>query len=1201
MVGLLGPLRLTGNDGAELRVGAPKERAVVAMLGLRAGTTVAIWELIEALWGEDPPASATKAIQTYVSSLRRLLPAGAIETVTGGYRLDVDPNTVDVVVFEQLVATARQTLAAGDSPSAVGSLRQALALWRGQPLVELTDHPWGAAEAVRLMEARRDCQELLAEARLASGEAASLVGELEASVAAEPLRERRWAQLMLALYRAGRQVEALRAFQRLRAQLSEQLGIEPSAELRQLEEAILLQKPELHGQKLHRVQARGGQIGAATTTFTTESLPEQPWRVPAPLARAVRRTLIGRRHELERLNRHLDDMGRTTGLVIIAGEPGVGKTRLAAAVAHQAHQTGILVWHGRCDEGLHVPYQPFVEALTSYIDTAAADKLAAQLSSGGRELSRLLPDLTSRLAGLPPPTSSDPETERWLLFQAATKFIQSIAMQQPVVLIIDDLHWAEPATLLLLRHVARAAIEGLLVVATARTMEPSAPDAFAEALAELAREHRLDTLVLSGLSDDEVNALLADRLQRPADTTFAQATYEETGGNPFYIHELISHLTDIGLLAGSGDWPTAAQIEESGASRGVRQVLSRRISQLSPSTQDVLVVAAAAGAEFHVTEVAAAMIGDRHALSCLEEAAASGLLTESPGWPGGYRFAHALVRHTLYDEISALRRTELHWRIAEAIREADGFLDRRLNELAYHYRRSLPTGDPAVAMHWLGQAGDQAARQIAFEEAIEHYRAALAALDLCSNDPERRYHFLVGLAESAVALSDFDVSQPAWLAAADIARTMGDRARFIRAVVEYGTLIRTEVEDPSFVQLIDEGLKLVGPGDSGERAQLLALDASTLYRGGSPHSPHERERRVREALAMAHRVGDRSAQSWALGSLGHVLLGSSRATELLAVQEEHLHAMEELGMDVERDSTYKRMALAAIQLGRRSDAENWLDRAETLARAGNRRIDLHNVLMVHSAMATAEGRFNDAKSIAAQTQELGGRHNLMVALAYSAQLQAIRAEEGRVDRIISDLSGLALDGSPVTMAWRAMLAGLYASVGHLDDAAVLFELLTPDGFSILPRDWTFPLAIRYLAELCTYFGDTEQAGQLLPEVRTYSGQLLVVTMGTSIEGAADRSLGQLYALLGRRDDADRSYESATRLEDLTGFPALAARTRYWHAQLLAQSDARNDWSRALILLEETKATTSALGMRLLYQQINDLAEGIRNRRPDRTL
>jgi predicted ATPase/class 3 adenylate cyclase len=237
---------LTGVDGTELRVpGAAKERAVLAILALRAGKAVAVTELIYGLWGETPPRSAVKTLQAYVSALRRNFLSERIETVAGGYRLAIEPESVDVVVFEHILREASDALAGGDPRVAVTRVGQALQMWRGEPLGDLADHPAGTAEIARLVELRRGGEELSADARLAMGEHNAVIGDLEAAVAAEPLRERRWAQLMVALYRAGRQADALRAYQRLRGALADELGLEPSGETRSLEAAILAQDPAL--------------------------------------------------------------------------------------------------------------------------------------------------------------------------------------------------------------------------------------------------------------------------------------------------------------------------------------------------------------------------------------------------------------------------------------------------------------------------------------------------------------------------------------------------------------------------------------------------------------------------------------------------------------------------------------------------------------------------------------------------------------------------------------------------------------------------------------------------------------------------------------------------------------------------------------------------------------------------------------------
>ena len=597
-------------------------------------------------------------------------------------------------------------------------------------------------------------------------------------------------------------------------------------------------------ERIYLVQPRSASTEPASTSLTIPLQAGLAGSLPAPLMRAAGRALVGRRAELDHIHSRLSGTDQPTHVVLIGGEAGVGKTRLAAAVAGSEAETGALILFGRCDEGLQVPYQPFVEALGAYVTSAPMEVLRVQLGPTGRELARLLPALVDRVAGLRAPTAGAPETGRWLLFEAVVRFVQAMTAERRVVVVIDDLHWAEPATLLLLRHLARAGIEGLALVATARSTAMSEPDAFVEALADLAREHLLDSITLPGLDSQEVAALVAERLDRSANEVFAQTVHAETGGNPFFVHELVSHLSDLGLLGGDrDDWPTRAQVEESGAPEGVRHVLSRRVGQLSPSARDTLAVAAVAGGRFQATDVAAAMgRGLDNVIVALEEATASGLVAETGRRPGGYRFAHALVRHALYETGSALRRAQLHWRIAEAIRASAGPSGQRLNELAYHYRLGLAAGDPAVAVRWLQAAGDDAVRQVAFEEAIEHYRGALAALDLCPEDPDRRYDLLAGLAESAAAVSDFDVSHPAWLAAAEIARIAKDPARFLRALAGYGYIGRLGV-DEALDRLIVEGLQLVGPADSSERAHLLAQSGAQLSSTGPVLRRREEARR----------------------------------------------------------------------------------------------------------------------------------------------------------------------------------------------------------------------------------------------------------------------------------------------------------------------------------------------------------------------
>ncbi|HEY1918832.1 MAG TPA: BTAD domain-containing putative transcriptional regulator [Streptosporangiaceae bacterium] len=312
-VGLLGPLTVTGDDGGALtRPTAPGQRALLALLALRAGTTVRTEALAAALWGATPPRTAAKTIQMYVSGLRKALPPGVLETVPGGYRLAVRADDVDVDRFERHIQDGHTALGEERFAAAAASLRQALSLWREAPLPDLAGQPPGQAEVVRLAELRYGGEEDLAEARLALGEHAMMVAGLEAAVAAEPFRERRWAQLMLALYRCGRQADALGAYRRLRTLLADELGLEPSGALAALEEAILLQKTELDW--------------SPPPDVAQPDPPRDPaWHnLPAALT-----SLVGREGETGQVVR----LVREHRAVTLTGPGGAGKTRLAVAAA----------------------------------------------------------------------------------------------------------------------------------------------------------------------------------------------------------------------------------------------------------------------------------------------------------------------------------------------------------------------------------------------------------------------------------------------------------------------------------------------------------------------------------------------------------------------------------------------------------------------------------------------------------------------------------------------------------------------------------------------------------------------------------------------------------------------------------------------------------------------------------------------------
>ena len=457
--------------------------------------------------------------------------------------------------------------------------------------------------------------------------------------------------------------------------------------------------------------------------------------VPMPaLLTDVGRVFVGRDAELERL--HLLWKEASAGerrMALVAGEPGVGKTRLAAELAVGVHEEGGTVLAGRCDEDLGVPYQPFVEALRHFVDQALVEDLREYLGRYGGELARLLPELTERLPDLPSPLSSDPETERYRLFDAVAAWLAAVSAENPVLLVLDDLQWAAKPTLLLLRHVVRSGETlRLLVVGTYRDTELTHDHPLLEVVADLRRHVGVDRMALAGLDDMAVAAFVEQAAGRELDddaAALARAIYHETQGNPFFLKEILRHLAETGaVVRQDGRWTTHSPIDELGIPEGVRDVIGRRLTHLSKDANRLLHVAAVVGAEFDLDVLRASdVLEDDDLVAAVEEATSARLVVEALGPAPRYRFAHALVRDTLYRGLSAARRTTLHRRVAEAIEAVHGpYLDDYLPALAHHWARAAaPAAETGRAVDYARRAGDRALAQLAHDEAVAYYRQAI--------------------------------------------------------------------------------------------------------------------------------------------------------------------------------------------------------------------------------------------------------------------------------------------------------------------------------------------------------------------------------------------------------------------------------------------------------------------------------------------
>ncbi|MBV9337946.1 MAG: AAA family ATPase, partial [Solirubrobacterales bacterium] len=484
---ILGPLEVVV-AGRPVSVKPAKARMLLALLLLDPGRSVSLDRLIDQLWGEAPPASAAVSLRVLVSRLRETLASSgapnAIETRPPGYALCVESRQIDARRFEALLARGREELAGGHPEAAAATLRDGLGLWRGPALADISDSSATSGEAARLEELRLVALEERIDADLGCARHDLVIGELEQLVRAHPFRERMWRALMLALYRCRRQADALAAFTELRKRLIDELGIEPSPGLRELQQQILEQSP-----LLSLASPEEGMRGRPLARGLVGPPQQFDRALPGELAVASE-VFVGRQAEIDVLadawRLALKGSLRTA---LLAGEPGIGKTRLAAELARRAHAEGAVVLFGRCDEDLGVPFQPFSEALRAYVQACPAAELAIQAGGRAGELARLVPELDERLLGARPTSSGDPEEQRDRLFDAVSSLLAGASHARPVLLVLDDLHWAARPTLLMLRHLLRSREPmRLLVLGTYRDTELDRAHPLAQVLADLRRE-----------------------------------------------------------------------------------------------------------------------------------------------------------------------------------------------------------------------------------------------------------------------------------------------------------------------------------------------------------------------------------------------------------------------------------------------------------------------------------------------------------------------------------------------------------------------------------------------------------------------------------------------------------------------------------------------------------------------------------------
>ncbi|HEX2415381.1 MAG TPA: AAA family ATPase, partial [Thermoleophilaceae bacterium] len=1133
-VHVLGDLALE-LDGEPLDPPAGRRaRELLGWLALNPGTH-ARSELASRFWPDVLDSSARASLRTALHELRRDLGAAAGQLTATRERVGLEGELwVDALEFRALVQDDR--------------LEEALALSRGEPMSGL-DEDWVIAVREDHRHALAGVLERLAGAAESAGDPEAAVRFSRELTRLDPLSEEAARALMERLAAAGDRPAAVVAYERLRERLRRELSMAPSRATRELAETLREDAP-------------------APPAAATPAL-------PPPLRRRERSRLVGRVAELERARelvaRSLEGDLRLT---LISGEPGIGKSRLLGELCRAAHDGGTTVLFGRCYEEPLGPYQPFAEALSDYLQSAAVD--ASDLGAGAGELARLSPRLADRLGVSADPAGDATEGARFRLFEAVVSLLEHGARRGPVLVVLDDLHWADQATLLLLSHLVRSPLERVALAGAYRESELSRTQALAGALADLRRDRLVERIPLSGLDQAEVAGLVTTWVGPEAPPELSGAVHEETGGNPFFVEEVLRHLTESGAIRREGArWVTRGPVADLGIPEGVKEVIGRRLSRLSESTNRILAAAAVAGRSFSLPLLERVEpLAEDEVLESVEEATAAQLVREEPDRPGSYSFAHPLVHETLYDELSLARRVRLHGALADALDADDPDLlvrvaRHRIEAASEGGRHRAAAAALAAARHDLGR--------LAYEEAADICERALEVADR----REDRRELLLVRGDSLSRAGDLKSARACFREAAELARSgdgsAADRDALARAALGFSGLGVTILEaDPEVVGLLREALTAVGRDEHARRAQLLSRLTIELYYGSTPE---QRQELGRAAVEEAGAAGDEAALADALGALHVALWYPDGLDERLEVSAELVSVARRAGDREHELQGHNWCVLDLLEAGNLAGVD--LERAEHERLAAELRLPGFQWWgHTWAAMrAMLDGRYPDAheelERLRAIAERIGDPN---AQLFHRLGLFHLEFEDQAISDEMLAFGLEQSESSPAGYAYRGALACVYAWRGERDEALRQLALLGEHDFAALRPDMNRLAATADLAVAAWHLDHAPTAAGIYETARRWSGRLALDGRAFYCYGSIDLFLGMLATVLERYEQADAHFRLALATNKRIRSAPWLAHTQARYGEMLLRRGRSEDRERGAELLHQGVAEAAALGL-----------------------
>jgi DNA-binding CsgD family transcriptional regulator/tetratricopeptide (TPR) repeat protein len=898
---------------------------------------------------------------------------------------------------------------------------------------------------------------------------------------------------------------------------------------------------------------------------------------------------VGRPRELTLLRSLMPRAGgEGRRLALLGGEAGSGKSRLVREFAHEAAGEGALVLYGGCDAVVRIPYQPVAEALTHLARVAEPDQLRDDLGAGGGELTRLIPDLAARAGPLPEPVTADQDTERHRLHQAVAELLVNASRRRPLLVILEDVHWADNPTLHLLRHLSRAAADArMLLVATFRDLEADVPAELSSALVDLRRTEGVVPIRLAGLTSGEIAELvgqaaggdLGDELPR-----LAGSIHELTEGNAFLVIELWRALVETGaLVAAGGRAHLTRPPQELATPDTVREVVTQRVARLGGETTAVLELAAVIGPEFDLAVLVRGTGRDEAALlGSIDLALRSGMVADVPERPLVFRFAHELVRRALYDRLPAPRRVELHLCAGEALEAGSPQPSARtLADLAHHFTAAAPLGGAERAVDYNLRAAEAATAALAFDEAALALRTALR---LGIADERERAEVELALGVACYRAGRGSEALEAYRGVAAIARAAGNADLLARAAVGFeNSCWRMAAVDAGALELLTEAAAMQGEEDSGRRVMVLSGQARACAFLGD----HDRSARLRdESIEVARRLGDRRALATVL-MRAYWARGTTGLDEILEMLTESRDLAADLG-DIELQAEAMEWRISAlIALGDLESARQELAEVYEMASRVGQPFIIHVAQHYRSTIALSDGRLAEAEETAERSFEWGrlltGRDPTAT---YGVQMFGIRREQGRLAELAPVVRILAASKDQGG-AWGPGLAVVLAELGMHDEARRELERVRRKGLMEL-RTGLWLASLVYLVDAVALVGDDALAAEVYTELLPSAGSIVTVGHGVACYGSADRYLGVVAATAGEREIARGHLEVALEVDRAMGAWTWLAHSQYALGKLLVEAGG-DDRARGRRLLQEAGSLAERIGMPTLLGRVR--AEG----------